>query len=234
MPPKTPESHDPIVALDIKAGTITLPILKLFTADLVAIGVQLEEKLRRAPDFFRHAPVVVDLGELGDEPVDFPALAQLLRRLDLVPAGVRGGNARQRDAACQSHWAVLAEMRQESAPPPPPRSTPAINGNKFIQQPVRSGQRIYAQGGDLIVHAPISAGAEVMADGNIHVYGSLRGRALAGAQGNPEARIFCSDLQAELVGIGGNYKISESFDDTLRGKPVQIYLQGDSLIIEPL
>ena len=103
----------------------------------------------------------------------------------------------------------------------------------MITQPVRSGQRIYAHG-DLIVLATVSSGTEIMAEGNIHVYGSLRGRALAGVQGNEKARIFCSDLQAELVSIAGIYKISEDLSDDIRHKPVQVYLQEHSLIIKEI
>ena len=109
-----------------------------------------------------------------------------------------------------------------------------MSATKMVDQPVRSGQRIYAAGGDLIVMAQVSPGAEIMADGHIHVYGSLKGRALAGVQGNLAARIFCSDLQAQLVAIGGHYRTSEDTDDTMRGKLVQVYLQDDALIIDPL
>lgn len=103
----------------------------------------------------------------------------------------------------------------------------------LITQPVRSGQRIYAHG-DLIVLATVSSGTEIMAEGNIHVYGSLRGRALAGVQGDEKARIFCSDLQAELISIAGIYKISEDLSEEFRQKPVQIYLQDHSLIIKEI
>jgi septum site-determining protein MinC len=99
---------------------------------------------------------------------------------------------------------------------------------------VRSGQRIYAAGGDLSVVAAVSSGAELMADGNVHVYGPLRGRALAGMKGNTEARIFCQDLQAELVSIAGHYRISENIPPELRGMPVQIYLDQKILRIERL
>jgi septum site-determining protein MinC len=103
----------------------------------------------------------------------------------------------------------------------------------MITRPIRSGQRIYASG-DLVVLAQVSAGAEIMAEGNIHVYSTLRGRALAGVQGNVEARIFCSDLQAELISIAGNYKISEDMRDVVSKKAVQVYLQGHTLIIKDI
>jgi septum site-determining protein MinC len=248
MSAKNSEPHSSSVALEIKSGSITLPILRLFTSDLEAVSFQLEEKLRRAPDFFRNTPVVIDLSELDPdrEPIDFPALMRALRGLELVPAGVRGGGRAQHQAAQAAKLAILAEAKHESGPTPvaapsaqnaPSRLQPPAKpagSSKLIEQPVRSGQRIYAQGGDLIVRAQVSPGAEIIADGNIHIYGSLRGRALAGVQGNLEARIFCADLQAELVGIGGHYKISENIDGAVRGKPVHIYLQNDTLIIDPL
>jgi septum site-determining protein MinC len=105
---------------------------------------------------------------------------------------------------------------------------------KIIDQPVRSGQRIYAPGGDLIVIAQVSPGAEIMADGNIHVYGALKGRALAGVQGNLDARIYCTDLQAQLIAIGGHYRTSEDEDVALQGRLVQVYLKDDSLTVDPL
>lgn len=103
----------------------------------------------------------------------------------------------------------------------------------LITQPVRSGQRIYAHG-DLVVMSQVSAGAEIMAEGNIHVYNSLRGRALAGVQGNTSARIFCLDLQAELVSIAGDYKTSEHIAKQMQKKPAQVYLQDHTLIIKEI
>ena len=105
---------------------------------------------------------------------------------------------------------------------------------RMVTTPVRSGQRIYARNSDLIITAQVSAGAEVIADGCIHIYGSLRGRALAGAQGDEAARIFCRDLQAELLAIAGRYKVAEDIADDVRGRPVQIRLDGDKLCIDPL
>ena len=104
----------------------------------------------------------------------------------------------------------------------------------MITRPVRSGQQAYARGGDLIVLGLTSAGAEVIADGNIHVYGPLRGRALAGACGDDGARIFCRSLEADLVSIAGNWQVRDDMPDNLIGKPAQISLKDERLIIEPL
>jgi septum site-determining protein MinC len=157
--------------------------------------------------------------------------------------GIRGGSAAHQKAAQAEKIPVLADVRTESPPVaqpkpapkrtiPPPR--PVTATTKIIEHPVRSGQRIYATGGDLIVMAQVSPGAEIMADGNIHVYGTLKGRALAGVQGNLEARIFCSDLRAQLIAIGGHYRTSESEDDVLKGQLVQVYLRDETLVVDPL
>lgn len=248
MPPNSAEQRNQLAALEIKAGSITLPILKLHSAALGVLRKQLEQKLKQAPEFFRNAPIIIDLSLLDPdkERLDFPAFVEILRDLGLSPVGVRGGNQIQHYAAQAAKLAVLADIKAESALPLPtsqpqaaaskPATPPSKSAGptKFVNHPVRSGQRIYAAGGDLIVLAQVSAGAEIMADGNIHVYGSLRGRALAGVQGNLEARIFCSDLQAELVSIGGHYKISENLDATLKNQLVQVYLLDNSLIIDKL
>lgn len=233
-------------AVELKSGSITLPILKVHSADLAAIENQLQQKLGKAPEFFRNAPVIIDLGELPEKQkhaLDFAALLKIVYAMALAPVGMRGGDAAQQKAAQADRIAVLAEVRTESTPAaetkpaprrtiPPPR--PLAASTKVIDQPVRSGQCIYATGGDLIVLAQVSPGAEIMADGNIHVYGTLKGRALAGVQGNLEARIFCSDLQAQLIAIGGNYRTSEGEDDFLRGRLVQVYLQDQTLVVAPL
>ncbi|WP_240342351.1 septum site-determining protein MinC [Methylococcus sp. EFPC2] len=229
---------------EIKGGTIHLPILKLFSDDADAVADQLRRKVEQAPEFFRNAPLVIDLHELDDPEVlvDFPHLIAVLREVGVAPVGVRGGSEPLQLAARNADLAVLAESKHEPAHQPSVASARAsaakapepAPSSRLIEQPVRSGQRIYAAGGDLVVLAQVSAGAEIMADGNIHVYGALRGRAMAGVQGNLNARIFCSDLQAELIAIGGHYKVSENLDESVRGRPVQIYFRDNSLIIGDL
>lgn len=113
-------------------------------------------------------------------------------------------------------------------------AAPVLQGTRFVKRPVRSGQRIYAAGGDLIVYGAVSSGAEIFADGHVHVYGVLRGRAVAGVKGDQEARIFCQGLDAELVSVAGTYRMSEDIDDSLRHKPSQIFLDGQRLTIAAL
>ena len=234
-------------AIELKSGSITLPILKILNPDLADISLQLEDKIGKAPDFFKNAPVIIDLGDLDEttrDALDFGALLECIQEHALSPVGMRGGSAEQQKRARLEKVAVLAEVRTEQAaagqgvknnprrPLPPPRPQTALT--KIVDQPVRSGQRIYAAGGDLIVLAQVSPGAEIMADGNIHVYGALMGRALAGVQGNLEARIFCSDLKAQLIAIGGHYRTSEEEDSALKGRLVQVALEGDGLMVTPL
>lgn len=238
--------------IELKAGAFTLPVLQLLRNQPEEIYQQLSEKVEQAPEMFRNAPLAIDINTLSKEiaPIDFVNLVHKISTLGLRAIGLRGGNSNQQNLARASGLAVLAENRSDvkvapvvEAPIPTEAEQPSQNSEsqesqpsatKLINHPVRSGQRIYASNGDLIVLSTVSAGAEIMADGNIHVYGALRGRALAGVKGDLNTRIFCSDLQAELVSIAGQYQISEGIDDSLRGKPVQIHLSNESLVIEVL
>src|SRR5581483_2452109 len=207
----------------------------LFTVMVVRAGQlrdpgfehELARQIERSPRFFRNAPVVLDLkGADG-----FAAARQALRDYTLILAGVQNATPAQVDAAAAAGVASFAPTaaqpsrpRAEAPAPPPPKSL-------LVTQPVRSGTQIYARGGDLVVTAAVSPGAELIADGNIHVYGALRGRALAGASGEAGARIFCSRLEAELVSIAGRYLVSDQLPAAERGAPVQIALVDDRLTI---
>ncbi len=226
-------------AVEIKGSAVTLPIVRLFDADMAAVTAQLQQKVEQAPDFFRGAPVVVDLSLLPEgAEVDLEPLVKTLRRLEMIPVGLRGGSEALRKTALSLHLASLADTAIAEARParsePKPSSVqpPAAAHAMLITQPVRSGQRVYAKGTDLIVLASVGYGAEIMADGHIHVYNTLRGRALAGVRGDRECRIFCRDMQAELVSIAGHYRISDDLEEAVRGKSVQIYMRETSLIIE--
>ncbi|MGZ8236530.1 MAG: septum site-determining protein MinC [Methylobacter sp.] len=252
--------HLPV--LEFKSSTFSVPVLVLASNDIITIEQQLQEKIRLAPEFFKNSPLVFDLQELNslDLDIDVASLTNMIRKLGLLPIGIRGGVAQQnqqalelgipthsghsaRDgahAASQSGTGVASTAatsgsKKQQAPKPEadPEPQTVAASTVLLTQPVRSGQRIYAAG-DLIILAQVSAGAEILAEGNIHVYGSLRGRALAGVQGNTEARIFCSDLQAELISIAGNYKISEDLNGAVLNQPVQIYLQNHTLVIKDI
>ncbi len=233
-------------ALEFKSSTFSVPVLVLSSNDLIIIEQQLQEKINQAPEFFKNSPLVFDLQELNKHEIDidFTALTALIRTLGLLPIGIRGGTPQQNQQAIalgipvhsihgNSTASIEGPKTNKINPEPPAPQADGLTSTILLTQPIRSGQRVYAKG-DLIILAQVSAGSEIMAEGNIHVYGTLRGRALAGVQGNLDARIFCSDLQAELISIAGNYKISEDLDKSVRHKPVQIYLQNQTLIISDL
>lgn len=222
---------------ELKGSLFTLTVLHLFHPDRAAIERHLAEKIKQAPGFFSNTPVVIDLDGVVDAPdeVDFSGLYQLLRGHGMVPVGIRNGSPELQTSARQAGLPTLPESRAPGgAARKPERADPAPARSRIFSHPVRSGQQIYAPDGDLIVLGTVSAGAEVIADGNIHIYGALRGRALAGVKGDVEPRIFCQSLEAELVSIAGRYRISEQIESADRGKAMQIHLVEDRLIIEHL
>ena len=222
----------------------------LFTVMVVRAGMlrdpafthELAQQVERSPRFFQHAPVVLDLkGAVGFADSDeFLRAGELLREHTLALIGVQNAEPAQLAAAAAAGLASFAPSATqparraarpaaEAAAPaaqPPPRASA-----RLVTTPVRSGTQIYARGTDLVVTASVSPGAELVADGNIHVYGPLRGRALAGASGDTEARIFCSRLEAELVSIAGRYLVSEQLPADQQGSPVQIALVDDRLTV---
>lgn len=240
---------------ELKGSLFTLTVMHLRSADLTAVESELGKKIAQAPGFFRDVPVVIELDKFEAEPetVDFSGLQRVLRKLGMVPVGVRNGSEKMQSYAISAGMAVLpkggtqasaprtepepsaqAAVEAPEAPPPQPVvESQTERKTMMVVQPVRSGQQIYARGGDLIVLGTVSAGAEVLADGNIHIYAPLRGRALAGAQGNDTARIFCHSLEAELVSVAGQYLVSDQFEQVPKGQPVQIHLVGDILKVEP-
>lgn len=242
-PHKAP--HTP-VGLEFKSSHFSVPVLVLLTDDLRLIEERLQEKVGLAPEFFRNSPLVLDLQELNKQgsEIDIAVLVALVRGVGLLPIGLRAGTEQQNKQAVElmlpvysiHSLGVAAEAQKPKTPPavePQLQPDSELTDTMLVTQPIRSGQRIYAAG-DLVIMSQVSAGAEIMAEGNIHVYNTLRGRASAGVRGNPEARIFCFDLQAEIISIAGIYKISEDLDASVRGKPIQIYLQDETLVIKDI
>jgi len=238
------------LALEFKSTSFSVPVIALYSAELKQVELQLKEKIAQAPDFFKNTPLLIDLKSCNseDQAIDIPSLIKCLQRNNLCPIAISGGNDKQikqalelhipthniRSANLNSSTHKLAVKNTEEILDTPSNEeiAPPVE-NMLVNKPVRSGQRIYAKG-DLTILSHVSAGAEVMAEGNIHIYGALRGRALAGAQGNTDCRIFCLNLQAELISIAGHYKISEEFDKTEHSQPTQIFLQKQALIIKNL
>jgi len=239
---------DEQIPVQIRGGMVTSIILRIRDPKSQKVYSMLADRIAQAPNFFRHAPVVLDLQDLADAPpFNLAELGRRLRQHSLVPIGVQNGTEEQNLAAVNAGFSLVGTGAAGSAIPcEDPRAsestdaetvvtdTPSQASTKVINRPVRSGQQAYARGGDLIVLGLTSAGAEVIADGNIHVYGALRGRAIAGASGDAGARIFCRSLEADLVSIAGNWQVRDDMPDGLVGKPAQISLKDEKLIIEPL
>ena len=254
-------------AFDIKSANLPLVALLLKSDDMQWVEKELRVRFSDEPDFFDGDALIIDLTPLnaaarrnGLEPksIDFAALLLLLRSYKLSPIAVKGGTAEQTQAALATGLLAAPDARvvassppippipsapilQAATPPLPPVAAtlppPAPLGAMVISKPLRSGQQVYARGRDLVVLAIVNQGAEVIADGHIHVYAPLRGRAMAGARGNTEACIFALSLEAELISIAGIYRTSDNpLPADVRGKPTQISLEagpdGGKLILK--
>lgn len=233
-------------SFDLKSAHLPLLALLLKSGDLDLLRREFAERYGDQPEFFDHDPLLIDLQGMPDAATpDLIAVSALLREHRLRAVAVHARDDAQRAAAQAAGLPVadgLALPRVETskkaaAPvPPPPVANP---GALVVDKPLRSGQQVYARGRDLVVLAPVNPGAEVIADGHIHVYAPLRGKAIAGARGLSEARIFALAMAPELASIAGIYRTSEvPLPAELHGKPAQVRLQrtdeGDKLAIDPL
>lgn len=222
--------------IELKGTSFTLSVLHITDNDVPTVRQQLLEKVAQAPDFFRAAPLVVNIEKLTKS-IDFTALADIIRELKLVPVGVTGTKDETTRSAIRA--AGLAVMASGRVTPNEPAQTPAVTkvpqtSNKLHIGPVRSGQQIYAPNGSLVILGSVSNGAELIADDSIHVYGQLRGRAVAGAKGNEAARIYCDQLMAELVSVAGHYQVSDGLLEPYWEQAVSISLAGGQLKLEKL
>jgi septum site-determining protein MinC len=237
---------------ELKIGQVGIANLRIRELDVERLVEEMRERVARAPNLFERAAVVIDFGYLSRCPSvdDARALLVGLRGAGVLPVALAFGTTEVEALSRQLGLPLLAKFRaqyesqstREQAPAaapapaePPPRPAPAANGaGMFVGHTVRSGQQVYAQGRDLTVSGTVGAGAEVIADGSVHVYGALRGRALAGAKGDETARIFCREFHAELVAVAGQYKVMEELPANLRGRPVQIWLEDGRLNLAEL
>jgi len=196
---------------------------------------RLLDEVQRDPDAYRHAPIIIDLADLADAPpFNLAEVVRRLRQIQLVPVAAVGGTVEQQAAALSAGLAQI-DRPERVAPVAAPATANAPSGpSKLVTTPLRSGRQVYARGGDLIVCSQVGAGSELLADGHIHVYGTLRGRALAGVQGDTGARIFCRSLDPELISIAGYWMVRDQIDEELIGQAVQIHLQDETLLIERL
>ena len=245
---------------ELKIGQVGIANLRVRTLDVERLAAEMRDRVARAPKLFARAAVIVDFGGLAATPdaATARALIDALRAAGVLPVALAWGSSDNEALAVALGLPLLAKFRAQYEPvagqpetpaappaaparavdapaparPAPPRGDSAPG---LVQAPpVRSGQQVYAENRDLTVLSQVGAGAEVIADGSIHIYGPLRGRALAGAQGNATARIFCRAFHAELVAVAGHYKVLEDIPKDLHGKPVQVWLDNEELKIAAL
>lgn len=217
-------------SFQLKAEFLPITTLHLLQHETTYLQTQLENTIQTAPQYFANAPIILDFTALNDvaDQLDIKQICAVLRKFQIQPIAARGLKNQDTlpalpELSSKSSAATKSKLKESSAKEP----------TKIITKPVRAGTQIYAKDGDLIIMSSVNAGAEVIADGNIHVYGPLRGRALAGAQGDLTARIFSKTLEAELISIAGHYWVSEKIK-TLPVKNcfVQIYLDNNELKFE--
>lgn len=228
-------------SIDLKGSIFTLLVLRISTICIEKISISLEKKMKQLPNFFsKNTPVVVNVSKINNS-INWKNLHQVISNAGLFVIGV-----------CCCHDNNLKKKIIRSGLPILTQGKNIVNFNNLtdsiksvyenknleflktqvIYTPVRSGQRIYAQNRDLIIISNVSSGAEIISDGNIHIYGTIRGRVLAGASGNKESQIFCTNLFSELISIGGYYWINEQIPKEFLGKSVRIYLKDNNLVMK--
>ncbi len=250
--------------IEFKSGSLTAMSAVVREVDNVRLADALQVMMGGMGEFFAGEPTIIDLTQAAQIPqrVDWAGLTSLLRRYGLQPVAVRGAPEYLHDSARRAGLAVLEGSAADMTParhsatkaqPPVPEAAPAAARaeppvqdaapsplrSMIVERTIRSGQQVYARGCDLIVLGAISNGAEVIADGSIHCYGPLRGRAIAGAQGDREARIFSSNFGPELIAVAGVFRTFEKgIPAQIGGKAAQALLRGEedkqSLVLEPL
>ena len=238
------------LSFEIKSASLPLVSFVLKSADIKVVAQDLQTRLGDTPDFFDNDPVLVDLQHLDDQagPLDLPALVQLLRSFRMNPVALRPNNAAHEAAAILAGLFLTTEAR--TLPPNPAtqevvrevevirevvREVSSGGSAMVVDKPLRSGQHVYAKGRDLVILGMVNPGAEIMADGHIHVYAPLRGKAIAGAKGDTSARIFANSLEAELLSIAGVYRTSDApLPKEVAGKAAQVWLADDKLVMQAL
>lgn len=240
---------------EVKFGQVGIANLRVQSLDIAALCDEMRDRVSRAPKLFQNTAIILDFSALSLCPsLDITEqLIDGLRHTGVHPVAIAYGTPAIEQLANQVGLPLLAKFRssyerENSAemPPTPQAQAPVAVEPAVVTvaapqepgmlqtQPLRSGQQVYAANRDLTVCAMVGAGAEAIADGSIHIYGPLRGRALAGASGNTQARIFCREFNAELVAIAGTYRVLDEVPKKLLGKAVQIWLEKDQLRIEEL
>ena len=245
----TASDASPLHCYDIKSADLPLVALLLKTTDLNAVSQALAQQLAESPGFFDNDPLLIDVTGLKENlqtsTLDLSRLLDILRQQGLLPLAIKGAHSTLLATAQTLGLVDASDARVRRSVPvaeasaPAPVSPPTPLGAMVIDKPLRSGQQVYAKGRDLVVMAMVNPGAEVIADGSVHIYGTLRGKAIAGARGNTQAMIFAQSMEPELISIAGVYRTSENpLPSEVLGLPAQVSLQsgpdGDKLLISPL
>jgi len=241
-------------ACDLRFGQVGIANVRVRRVDAAALCEELERRVRTAPQLFAHAAVVLDLSHLPSLPDDgtVDALLEAVRSAGMLPVGLAYGTSEVEALARRMGLPLIAKFRAAYEPSgdtasvthaPTATAHPSATalheptaglGAQHYDGTVRSGQQVYARERDLVIIGAVANGAEVIADGSIHIYGSLRGRAMAGAQGDEKARIYIADFRAELTAIAGHYRVFENIPKDLEGQSVQCWLEGEKLLIAKL
>ncbi|MDE1186953.1 MAG: septum site-determining protein MinC [Pantoea sp.] len=230
--------------IEFKGSSFTLSVVHLHHSQPEVIRQALQDKIDQAPGFLKNAPVVLNVSALNGD-INWKQMQQAISATGLRIVGVSGcKDDALKKMIARAGLPVLSEgsdrKKRNDAPAVVPEPAPApvvaetVNKTRIINTPVRSGQQIYARNADLIVTSSVSAGAELVADGNIHIYGMMRGRALAGASGDRDCQIFCTNLAAELVSIAGEYWIMDQIPAEFFGKAARLCLKEGALTIQTL
>lgn len=217
-------------SFQFKASFSPCAIFQLLHSDLRFLESELSSAMGQAPSFFQGSPLIIDLEKLNETAMlDFVELKTLLISQGLVPIGIRAGSLQQKEEAKKAGLPSLSIGKSSAIETKKKvQEEPLRSSTKLVTTPIRSGMQVYAKNADLIVTAQVSAGAELLSDGHIHVYGALKGRALAGVQGDKSVRIFCKSLEAELVSIAGFYLTKEELQALPKKEGmIQIYLEND-------
>lgn len=220
----------------LKGRIYTFTVIQVQNPNPGLFAKELDSVISKAPKLFDHSPIVLDLSLITQENIELEALIDVLQAHQLYLVGLQGADVSLSTLALKKGIPLLhASSKADKAMleySPEETDTKEISRTKLVTTPIRSGQQAVSKGGDLVIAASVSPGAELLADGHIHVYGALRGRALAGMSGNIYARIFCQSLEAELVSIAGYYRLSDTMTDN--SGPCQIYLQDEHICIDPI
>ncbi|WP_299495416.1 septum site-determining protein MinC [uncultured Shewanella sp.] len=215
-------------SLELKGASFTLSVLHIKHQDMSRLTAELDNKLAIAPQFFIGAPLVINIERIKDPLFDLARLKHILTQRHLIIVGITAAIPELIEQAKSLGLAIVKSGKQSLNPPQLPKTT------KIIQRNIRSGQQIYTKGGDLIIIGAVGNGAEVIADGSIHVYGTLRGKAMAGAAGDKHAVIIAKKIEAELVSIAGQYWLTENLQQNITSQSACIRLKENTLTADNL